>query len=182
MTEKAKKALQEVLHPGETIRWEGGTQPFGILDGRDGKMALLQWILSPLCLGALIFALARRESPDGRLIAFVLLILAMLIVSPILSYRRALRLRYCITDERVFSVTAGGEVSDMPLALARSYRSYPVGSGVALALGEALEDEKDRQLRWRALHPKDLPEGSGVGGMVLYNPEGLGEVERLLRA
>lgn len=100
MNEKIKQSLETALAGEEHVLWEGETQPFKLLDGKEGRRTLLQWIAG----------------------------------------------------------TAA--------------KLFPVKPGAAIAIGAAVVEEGDRQLRWRSLHALENPgqfDGCNASGLVFYN-------------
>ena len=189
MDEKIKKALETTLHPDEKIVWESGTMPFKILDGREGKQTLLQWVLSTVCILGLLGIIAAYGNFSATVVCLLVLLLAVLLVSPLLSYRNTQGQRYYITNERALLAKPDGtfyaiDRSDVDGCKLMKLQPH----GVALVVGSTLYDEGDKQLRWRALHPKlghtaKSFEGlTEAEGLVFYNIERADEAARLLGA
>lgn len=189
MDEKIKKAMETALHPDEKVVWESGTMPFKILDGREGKQTLLQWVLSAVCILGLLGVIAAYGNFTATVVGLLIILLALLLVSPVLSYRATQGQRYYITNERALLAKPDGTVyaidrDDVDGCKLMKLQPH----GVALVVGSTLYDEGDRQLRWRAFHPKlghtaKSYEGlTQAEGLVFYNIERADEAARLLGA
>lgn len=180
--DKIQKALNETLRSGERVLWQGGTEPFRLWDSREGKRSILLRALGVLLIGALAVAELTAESRQALILYGSLLLLAALIITPFQDRRALLSQRYFVTNERALLIRGNGETFAMELpAAAALYRPEP--TGVTVALGEALLPEKDKQLRWRSLHPK-IASDSGetvTEGLVFYQPGRAEEALRLLQ-
>ena len=184
MNEKMKKALHRTLKPGETALWESATQPFSITDGREGKRTLIEWILSALCIGAIVVFFTANGGGSARFFIIMALLLALFIGSPILSYRQLRGQYYLITQTRAIMLRTDGSAYVMELEEMGECRLYPLDfGGAAIALGSVLLEEKDKQLRWRANHPQESANANGVNGvrgLVFYHVERAEEAMRIL--
>ena len=185
MNEKMKKALQGMLRPDETVLWESGTRPFRILDGREGRQTLLQWIFGTACVGALLAVYVAHGGKGLGFFAVLLVLLGIFVLAPLLQYRQTSGQRYFITNDRALVIQRGGSAYTMELADMDACRLYPLDfGGEAIALGSVLLEEQDRQLRWRASHPKENAEAQSTNearGLVFYNVERAEAAMRLLR-
>ena len=184
MNEKMKKALHQTLRPGETVRWESATQPFRIIDGREGRRTLIEWVISVLCIGAITVYFTANGGGSARFYLIMAVLLAIFILSPIFSYRELCGQYYLITQTRALMLRADGSVYAMELRDMGECRLYPLEfGGAALALGSTLLEEKDKQLRWRACHPQESADATGVNavrGLVFYHVDRADEAMRLL--
>lgn len=183
-----KRNLDTLLHPGETVVWHSATKPFGILDGREGNSVRLQWIISTVCVLAFLGLVVAYGNPRPIVIGILLLLLAILILAPVASYRLICSQEYVITNERAMIVKPGvgayainrAELDDCQLMKL----SHP---GEALAIGGSLRPEGNRQLRWRSLHPKlgrYAKSSDGLTyaeGIVFYNISDGSQAAQLLR-
>lgn len=172
MNEKMDAALKRAVEADEKILWRSATQPFGILEGKEGKSTLRRWVLCALCLLALG---ALYAANNGAGIGFFLVLLAFLgivVFSSLFQYRTTRDQYYCITDRRVMIVRNDGEVLDMPLSDVEGLRLYPLDfGGAAVAVGSPLFKEGDKQLCWRSGHPfrsAEADDFNTIRGMVLY--------------
>lgn len=172
MNEKIKQALEGTLAAGEQVLWEGGTQPFKLLDGKEGLKTLLQWIIGTVCcVGFAAFRLAQGELTPA-VCAVLLAIYAVLLLGPIVSYRQLLGQRYFLTNGRAILIKGDGAVYSMRLAKDTAAKLFPVKPGAAVAIGPAVVEEGDKQLRWRSLHALENPgqfDGCNASGLVFYN-------------
>lgn len=184
MNEKMEKALKETLRDGEQILWESGTQPFGVLEGKEGRGVLRRWIVSTALLGGLCAAYAANGGASVPFYAVMLAILAVLVLAPVVQWRQTLAQRYYITTQRAMILRANGSAYIMERENMGAVRLYPLDfGGAAIALGNALLSEGDRQLRWRSSHPDESSESVGftaVRGMVFYRVENAEGAMRLL--
>ena len=187
MKPDVKKNLDEILLPGEKVLWHSATRPFGILAGKEGGAVRMQWLLSTVgVLGflALVFAYG---NPRPIVVGLLLLLLAVLLLAPVVSYRGVRAQEYVITDRRVMIVKPRvGAYAIARDRLAGCELMKLSHDGEALALGTLL-DEGDKQLRWRSLHPKlgryaKSDDGlTYAEGLVFYNVEDGGKAEALLK-
>ena len=189
MDPKVQETLKETLEPGETVLWESKTLPFKILDGKEGRQVLLQWVLSTVGILIFLVLILTVGNKSAAAIALLLVLLATLLLSPMLSYRRTQRQAYYITDRRALLVKPDGTVNAIERTEIDDCRLMPLDhGGVSLVVGSTLFPEGDKQLRWRSLHPKlghtaKSYEGLTMAeGMVFYNIERAEEAFRLLRA
>ena len=188
MNPSIKKNLDSLLNPGETILWHSATKNFGILDGKEGRNVLLQWILSAVGVAVFLALVFAFGNPRPVVIGVLLLLLAILILAPVASYRVIRSQEYVITNQRVMIVKPNvgayainrGELDDCQLLRL----SHP---GEALVLGGSLRPEGDKQLRWRSLHPKlgryaKSTEGlTYAEGLVFYNVSNGADAQKLLK-
>ena len=180
MNEKMKTALNETLYPDEKILWESTVQPFGLLQGGEGRRLLLSWIICFAVVGGLAAAYAARGGSGIGLYFVALAALAIVVATPVISYRQTLGQRYYITNQRALMLREDGSVFVMPRDELGEVRLYKEDcGGTALALGSMLLAEKDKQLRWRANHPLE-DSTYALRGLVFYRPERAEEALRLL--
>lgn len=172
MNDKIKQALESTLADGEQVLWEGETQPFKLLDGKEGRKTLLQWIISTLCCGVFAaFRVAQGDlTPTTGLV--LLAIYAVLILGPIVSSRQLLGQRYFLTNGHAILIKRDGMVYSMRIEDDTAAKLFPVKPGAAVAIGQAVVEEGDKQLRWRSLHALENPgqfDGCNASGLVFYN-------------
>lgn len=172
MNEKMDAALSRAVGADETILWRSATQPFGILDGKEGKATLRRWVLCALCLLVLGALYAANNGAGVGFFFALLAFLAIIVFSSLFQYRLTRDQYYCITDRRVMIVRNDGDVFDMPLSDAEGLRLYPLDiGGAAVAIGSPLLKEGDKQLCWRSGHPfrsAEAEDFNTIRGMVLY--------------
>ena len=188
MDKRIEKNLNDLLRPGERVLWHGKTKPFGILAGREGKLTRLQWILSTVCIAAIIGLVLAFGNATASVIGLLLLLLAILIAAPLLSHRSILTQEYFITNERVLLVKPNVGANAIERADVDDCRVMPVDpQGEALVIGSSLFPEGSKQLRWRSLHPKlgryaRSYDGLTVAeGLVFYNVDHADEALALLQ-
>ncbi len=182
MSEKMKQALQAALQPGESVVWEGKTQPFRIFDGKEGRGVLLRWRIA---LSMAVWRAAAYATHNGKgtvFYAVLALILIIVIGTSVLSYRQTVG-QYCLlTNRRALIIRPNGNVFAMLRSDIGTAQLYPLDyGGAAIALGSALLPERDKQLRWRANHPLESSDYT-LHGMVFYHVENADAAMRLLDA
>ena len=185
MNERIKNSLQKNLRDGESVLWESGTLPFGILDGKEGRKTLLKWILCAVCYIAIILFYAVHDAVTPKFIIILTALFGVMAIMPILSYREVLAQKYYITNERALLIKKDGRICTMNLDTINAVKLYPIGPGAALALGKSILDEGDSQLRWRSTHAKEHPNSVGginALGLVFYNVEHAENAMHLLQA
>lgn len=177
MDQKLKKYLKE----GETVRWQGKPEQFQLLEGAYRIRILVQWILSVLiCGGTMAVYLAMDTEKNTGVIALLALVALVLIASPLVERRNLQGQHYWITNQRVILMCRNHSFYYIPLQdvdtcrVIRDQTEWP-----CLVIGSAVLEDIDKQLRWRACHPKVDTEVKNSGdcavGMILYgikNPDG----------
>lgn len=175
------KALNNYLREHERVLWQGKTEAFPLLD-TEGKFKILRnWILTvALSSGLLAVYIANNDKPSTGFIGLVALVAVILLTAPVLERRNLLRQKYWLTDQR--AILMGGDKTFYYMEL-DEIDDFQVVEGKAaqdcLVLGECLFGEVNKQLRWRACHPKVDLQGHGpqdnVVGLIFYcvsNAEG----------
>ena len=184
MNEKMKKALERTLRKSETVAWESPTLHFGILDGKEGRKTLMQWVLSTIFYAAILAVYAAHDSITPRFFILLSLVYGALIITPLLSYYTILGQRYYITSERIILIKRDGQVATMERDKIDAIRLFPTKPGAALAFGKSVVDEGDSQLRWRSIHAKENPNSVGglnANGLVFYNVERAEQAMKMLQ-
>lgn len=188
MDPNIKKHLDYILRPDERVLWQSKTHSFGIIEGKEGKRVLLHWVLSAVCILGFLALVAAYGNATASVIGLLLLLLAILIVAPVMSYRSVMTQEYFITDQRVLLVRSDGGANAIERGDVDDCRLMPTGlRGEALVIGSSLFPEGDKQLRWRTLHPKlDHYAQSDGGltvaeGLVFFNIMDGEEAEKLLK-
>lgn len=153
---RAEQALEGYLRQGEQVRWQSGTAPFPLLEKGEGWKIVGKWI-GTVAVAAALLALYTGQGREwsARAVALILLIAVLLVLSPVIERRSLLGQRYWITDQRAILMTRDRtfyymelmEIDDFQLLRDRT-------AGDCLILGGCLFEEVDRQLRWRACHPR----------------------------
>lgn len=188
MTESktADEALAGYLRQGERIRWQSGTEPFPLLEKGEGGKIIGKWIGTAVVTVALL-TLYIGQVPEWsvKVAAAILVIAVMLALSPVMERWSLLGQRYWITDQRAILMTRDRSFYAIELPELDDFRLLSGRTaGDCLVLGGCLLEEVDRQLRWRACHPKtDVQNDSQRGvaqGLAFFSVEnGAGAVECL---
>lgn len=158
MTESktADEALAGYLRQGERIRWQSGTKPFPLLEKGEGGKIIGKWIGTAVVTVALL-TLYIGQVPEWsvKVAAAILVIAVMLVLSPVMERWSLLGQRYWITDQRAILMTRDRSFYAIELPELDDFRLLSGRTaGDCLVLGECLFEEGERQLRWRACHPK----------------------------
>lgn len=182
----AERAIEGYLRPGEQVRWQSGTTAFPLLEKGESVKIVGKWIGTVVATAVLlVLYTGQGREWSVKAVAVILLIAVLLILSPMIERRSLLGQRYWITDQRAILMTRDqtfyymelSDIDDFQLLQDRT-------AGDCLVLGGCLLEEVDRQLRWRACHPKtDVQNDSQRGvaqGLAFFSVEnGAGAVECL---
>ena len=188
-TSRAGQAVERYLREGERICWQSGTAPFPLLEGGERWKIIGKWIGTVAATAALlVLYTGQGREWSVKAVALILLIAVLMLLSPVIERRSLLGQRYWITNQRAILMTRDqtfyymelSEIDDFQLLRDRT-------AGDCLILGGCLFEEVDRQLRWRACHPKtDIQNDSRRGlaqGLAFFSVEdGAGAAECLRRA
>ncbi len=183
----AEQALRNYLRQGEQVRWQSGTAPFPLLEKGESWKIIGKWVGTVIATAALL-ALYTGQGREWsvKAVAVILLIAALLLLSPVIERYSLLGQRYWITNQRAILVTRDqtfyymelSEIDDFQLLRDRT-------AGDCLVLGGCLFEEVDRQLRWRACHPKtDIQNDSQRGlaqGLAFFSVEDGAKAAECLR-
>lgn len=158
MTENktADEALADYLRQGEQIRWQSGTKPFSLLEKGEGGKIIGKWIGTVVVAVALL-TLYIGQVPEWsvKVAAAILVIAVLLVLSPVMERWNLLGQRYWITDQRAILMTRDKSFYAIELPELDDFRLLSGRTaGDCLVLGGCLFEEGERQLRWRACHPK----------------------------
>ena len=83
-----EERLKTYLRPGEQVRWQGRPAPFSLLEAEAKKQILLKWGLTVALGGGLLAVyLSRTEAPSMGFIGLVLLVAAVILISPVAERR-----------------------------------------------------------------------------------------------
>ena len=188
-TSRAGHAIERYLREGERICWQSGTAPFPLLESGERWKIIGKWIGTVVATAALLaLYIGQGREWSVKAVALILLIAVLMLLSPVIERRSLLGQRYWITNQRAILMTMDqtfyymelSEIDDFQLLRDRT-------AGDCLILGGCLFEEVDRQLRWRACHPKtDIQNDSQRGlaqGLAFFSVEnGAGAAECLRRA
>lgn len=159
----AQQALEGYLRQGEQVRWQSGTVDFPLLERGESWRIIGRWIGTVLAAGV-ILALYTGQGREwsAKAVAAILLIAALLVLSPVIERRSLLGQRYWITDQRAILMTWDQTFYCMELPEIDDFRLLrDRTAGDCLVLGSCLFEDADKQLRWRSCHPKTDSQNSG---------------------
>ena len=169
----AERALESHLRQGERVCWQSGTKAFPLLEKGESWKIIGKWI-GTVAAAAALLALYTGQGREWSVnaVAVILLIAVLMLLSPVIERYSLLGQRYWITDQRAILMTRDQtfyymellEIDDFQLLRDRT-------AGDCLVLGGCLFEEVDRQLRWRACHPKTDIQNDSQRGLA----QGLGE-------
>lgn len=175
------KALNHYLREQERVLWQGKTETFPLLDTETKFKTLRNWILTvALASGLLAVYCANNGKISMGFVGMVLLVAVIILISPLMERRSLMGQKYWITDQRAIMMSRDKTFYYMEL---EEIDNFQLISGKAaqdcLVLGGCLFEEVNKQLRWRACHPKIDLQGHGpqdnVMGLIFYcvsNAEG----------
>ena len=161
--QSAEQVLQSYLRDGEQVRWQGKTENFPLLDN-DAKWQILgKWIGTVVAACAILMLyIGGNENWSVKAAGVIVLIAALLVVSPIMERYNVLRQSYWITDQRAILMTRDRSFYSMELSQIDDFRLVKrKGSRDCLVLGSCIFEDVNRQLRWRSCHPKADMQGNG---------------------
>lgn len=182
-----EQAFEKYLRQGEQVRWHSGAKDFALLEKGEGWKIIGKWIGTVVAAAALL-ALYTGQGREWsvKAVAVILVIAVLLLLSPVIERHSLLGQRYWITDQRAILMTRDRtfycmelpEIDDFQLLRDRT-------AGDCLVLGGCLFEEVDRQLRWRACHPKTNSQSDGqrgiAQGLVFFSVEDGAEAAECLR-
>lgn len=180
------KKLKEYLQDGESIRWQGKPERFELLEGAYRIRILAQWILAVLiCGGTMAVYLAMDTEKNTGVIALLVLVALVLIAAPLAEQRNLRGQHYWITNQRIIVMCRDRAFYYMPLQdvdscqMVRDQTEWP-----CLVIGSAVLEDAEKQLRWRACHPKVETEvkntSDWASGMILYGIKNADAAFRML--
>lgn len=106
-----EERLKTYLRPGEQVRWQGRPAPFSLLEAEAKKQILLKWGLTVALGGGLLAVyLSGTEAPSMGFIGLVLLVAAVILISPVAERRNLMGEQYWITNQRAHSDDPGQDV------------------------------------------------------------------------
>lgn len=173
--QSVEQALHQYLRDGEQVCWQSKTENFPLLENDAKWLILGKWIGTVVVTFAILMLyIGNNPGWSVKVVGLVLLVAALLVVSPIVERSSVLRQRYWITDQRVILMARDRSFYYMELS---EIDDFQVVKGKTahdcLVLGSCLFEEINRQLRWRACHPKTDVQSDGNAdqamGMVLFN-------------
>lgn len=174
--QSAEQALRTHLRAGEQVCWQGKTEEFPLLEN-DAKFKILaKWIGTVVVAFAILamYISNNSETWSVKMVGGVIVIAALLVISPIWERKCLLDQRYWITDQRAILMTRDQSFYSMELSQIDDFQVVQGKTAHdSLVLGGCLFEEVDRQLRWRACHPKTDVQSDGRSdealGLVFFN-------------
>ena len=171
-----EERLKTYLRPGEQVRWQGRPAPFSLLEAEAKKQILLKWGLTVALGGGLLAVyLSGTEAPSMGFIGLVLLVAAVILISPVAERRNLMGEQYWITNQRAILMTRDKTFFYMELSDIDDLQ----------VVGRCLFEEAKKLLRWRACHPKvdvqSHDETDRSLGMIFYGVQGAEAAAELLR-
>lgn len=182
-----EERLKTYLRPGEQVRWQGRPAPFSLLEAEAKKQILLKWGLTVALGGGLLAVhLSGTEAPSMGFIGLVLLVAAVILISPVAERRNLMGEQYWITNQRAILMTRDKTFFYMELSDIDDLQVVGgTTKGKSLVLGRCLFEEAKKLLRWRACHPKvdvqSHDETDRALGMIFYGVQGAEAAAELLR-
>jgi len=173
--QSAEQALRGFLRDGERVCWQGKTESFPLLENDAKWRILAKWIGTAVVTSAiLLMYTGNNQERSVKVVGLVLLVAAVLVLSPITERQSVLQQHYWITDQRVILMAKDRSLYYMELSEIDDFKTVKGKTAHdCLVLGSCLFGEIDRQLRWRACHPKTDMQGGGDAdqamGLVLFN-------------
>lgn len=185
--QSAEQVLQSYLRDGEQVRWQGKTENFPLLDN-DAKWQILgKWIGTVVAACAILMLyIGGNENWSVKAAGVIVLIAALLVVSPIMERYNVLRQSYWITDQRAILMTRDRSFYSMELSQIDDFRLVKgKDSRDCLVPGSCIFEDVNRQLRWRSCHPKADMQGNGKAdeaqGLVFFGVSNGESAAALLR-
>lgn len=180
------KELREHLREQEQVRWQGRPESFPLLEGSLKAQILRNWLVTGAAVCALlVWYFTAYEDKNAGFLGLVLIIGALIAVSPIMERRNLQGQTYWVTNERVIMRTRDRSFYYMNLDEIDEVRVVrDKANHDCLALGSIVFEDVDKQLRWRACHPKEDMQGHEdqecVLGLILYDLQDADQVVKLL--
>ena len=168
---KNESALQNELRPGEQVLWQSATGKFGLLSGNFGRQIVIKWVVTAVVmLGLLGTYLATVEQIRTGVVVTLLLIMALIIMSPITEYGNLKTQQYFLTNQRAILVRGDRKIFTMELSDiddAQIVQLTP--EETCLLLGSKMIAEPEARYRALSSHPMETSEhGSDVEGLLFY--------------
>lgn len=174
--------LRTYLREDERICWQGRPEPFPLLEGSSKSRILGIWgMTAAMACGLLVWYFNFYPKRNVGLLGLMFLSTVLIIISPILEKRSLQGQTYWITNQRVIMRARDRSFHYMNLDGIDQIRLVRDQSdNGCLALGKIIFEDVEKQLRWRACHPKEDMRGQEdqecVLGMILYD---LRDVDRV---
>lgn len=173
--QSVEQELRAYLRNGEQVCWQGKTESFPLLEN-DAKWLILGKWIGTVVVAFAILMLYIGNNPEWsvKVVGLVLLVGTLLVISPILERNSVLRQQYWITNQRVILMAKDHSFYYMELSEIDAFQMVKGKTAHdCLVIGSCLFEEINRQLRWRACHPKTDVQSDGHAdqamGLVLFN-------------
>lgn len=169
---------QNISAAGRAGPLAGPSRPVFASGGRGKKQILLKWGLTVALGGGLLAVyLSGTEAPSMGFIGLVLLVAAVILISPVAERRNLMGEQYWITNQRAILMTRDKTFFYMELSDIDDLQVVGgTTKGKSLVLGRCLFEEAKKLLRWRACHPKvdvqSHDETDRALGMIFYGVQG----------
>jgi len=176
---------QNISAAGRAGPLAGPSRPVFASGGR-GKKADPAEVGTDGGTGLLAVYLSRTEAPSMGFIGLVLLVAAVILISPVAERRNLMGEQYWITNQRAILMTRDKTFFYMELSDIDDLQVVGgTTKGKSLVLGRCLFEEAKKLLRWRACHPKvdvqSHDETDRALGMIFYGVQGAEAAAELLR-
>lgn len=181
------KELRDYLRDNEQVRWQGRPEPFPLLEGSSKAKILRTWIVTGVIVCALLVWYFGYAEKNAGFLGLMLIIAALIMISPFTERRNLLGQNYWITNQRVILRTRDKSFYYMNLdGIDEIQVVRDKSDNGCLALGKIVFEDVDKQLRWRACHPKEDMQGHDdqecVLGMILYDLKDVDRAAELLKS
>jgi hypothetical protein len=171
--------LKKILEKGETVRWTGSPQPYGLFDEahRSATVAsvVLALVVGAVLTGGYLWLCASRgiELTYG-VVVFCLVVSLLILWRPISNKKFISGMKYAVTDRRLLALsTKSDRMQILPLPALDTARLVQAGIGTCHVLfGAPVVKAPAKKLPALAIYGQDA-EGEGnaktTKGMVFYN-------------
>lgn len=169
-----EKALKEYLREDENILWQSQPVAFPLMENGFKFRILRSWLIAIALLGALLVTYCTRNDQWSMgFVGAVVILGAMIIVSPLWERRAIMKQKYFITDQRAILMMKDKSLFSMELSAVDDYRLVSdMANQDCLVLGSSLFGDIRKQLRWRTCHPNNDRQSTNnqdrVDGVVFY--------------
>ena len=163
--------LENELRPGEQVLWQSATGKFGLLSGTFGRKIMTKWVVTAVVMLGLLGAyLATAAQIKTGVVVILLVIMALIIVSPITERGNIKSQQYFLTNQRAILVRGDRKIFTMELSAIDDAQIVQITpEETCLLLGSKMIAEPEAQYRALAVHPLGASEhASDVEGMLFY--------------
>ena len=163
--------LENELRPGEQVLWQSATGKFGLLSGTFGRKIMTKWVVTAVVMLGLLGAyLATAAQIKTGVVVILLVIMALIIVSPITECGNLKAQQYFLTNQRAILARGDRKIFTMELSDIDDAQIVQITpEETCLLLGSKMSAEPEKQYRALAVHPLGASEhSSNVEGMLFY--------------